>query len=237
MRVETQFGRRHDGSPGFYQSLESRSGSKGLPWLLVALAVGALVVTLHTPHNRPHVSPADKAAIERVIAGGELSISALDGIPNVSVEYYDVDATDETSIRRELNAMGPTDEHGHHFDADTRWHYKWDWGPAPDGSCGAANAEVTFSAQIKMPRLTNFAALKPDVAESWRSYLTALVLHEAGHVRNGYAGREDVANAVRSSSCADANSAGNNVIARLREEDLRYDQLTAHGVKDGAQFG
>ena len=67
--------------------------------------------------------------------------------------------------------------------------------------------------------------------------MTALAFHEAGHVRNGYDGRESVASAVRSSSCSDANAAGDEVVKRLNEQDRRYDDLTRHGANDGAVFG
>lgn len=234
------FGRRPVVTQLQYQrTSQTARPSTVICWLLLCAALPAAALLLY-PHRTPStrtLSPVDAAAIERVIAGQDISISALDGIPNVSVDYYDVDATNSAAIRRELNAKGPIDRNGQHFDAHTHWDYRWNWGSTPDGSCGVANADVSFSAIIRLPHLTHFAALKPEVAQAWRSYMSALAFHEAGHVRNGYGGRDTVANAVRSSSCADANAAGDNAVAHLGEEDERYDDRTDHGANDGATFG
>lgn len=208
-------------------------------WIVAALAIAAGLLYLyshHGTHESRRVSASDAAAIERTIAGEDLAISPLHGIPNVSVDYYDIDATDTATIRAELNARGPIDE-GRHFDANTRYYYHWNWDNGADGSCGTANADISFNAVIRLPHLTHFAALEPDVAQAWRAYMTALAFHEAGHVRNGYDGRDRVASAVRSASCADANAAGQEAIERLGEEDRGYDDRTRHGENDGAAFG
>jgi predicted secreted Zn-dependent protease len=236
------FGRRFvEPNPPQGQSLRPArsSGLFGLPlsiWIAAALVAGGLSFFWHSGAVRKAVSPADAAAIERVLAGGDISISPLEGIPNVSVEYYDVDATSATAIRDELNAKGPREADGKRFHADARTFFKWSWAPAPDGSCGTPNAEVSFSATIRLPRLTKFASLSPDLAQKWRSYMTALAFHEAGHVQIGYAGRDAIKAAVRSSSCSNAEAAAQAALATVQEEDSNYDLRSKHGAQEGATF-
>ena len=203
---------------------------------IVAAAAALMIFQNYRSHPRPPVSPAEAAAIDHVLAGEQVSIPAIAAAPNVSLDYYDVDGTDAAAIRHDLDAKGPVDAGGRHLDAETRWHYDWHWPATADGSCGTPKADVSFSAVIRLPRLTHFADLKPGLAQAWRSYMTALVRHEAGHVANGFEGRDAITAAVRSSSCADANAAGQQAIAALGGKDADYDRRTNHGATEGASF-
>lgn len=160
---------------------------------------------------------------------------ALDGIPNVSITYYDIESTDADGIRNELSAKAPHLK-GERFRSVTRWHLKWRWEAAPDGGCGTAYAQVLFNAEIIFPRLARPDALNPQVAQSWQTYINALARHEANHVRYAYGHRDKVLNAVRSASCAEANAAGHREIAELKRIQAAYDEQTDHGAREGATF-
>jgi predicted secreted Zn-dependent protease len=158
-------------------------------------------------------------------------------IPDTDVAYYDVSGTDAQSLRASLNAAGPRDGHDHlHVDALSTWRISWYWPTAADGSCDLSQADVRFAATVLLPRLVGGHALNPILGRQWQEYLAALTLHEAGHVRHAYEHSSDVASAIRSSTCQDANSAAKAVIRDLVQFDIAYDASTKHGATQGAVF-
>lgn len=196
--------------------------------VVIALAVALIAYTFDGWSSGP---PSATGPLD-----SETALSrALGDIPNVSINYYDIESTDAHGIRNELSAKAPH-LNGERFRSVTHWHLKWRWEAAPDGGCGTAYAQVIFNAEIMFPRLARPNALTPQVAESWRSYINALARHEANHVRYAYDHRDKVLNAVRSASCAEANAAGHREIAELKQTQAAYDEQTNHGAREGATF-
>ena len=165
------------------------------------------------------------------------TVSALaPEVPHLNISYYDVAAFRPDTIRSELDADGPIDEAGARFDSLTRWHYSWTWRAGPGGACGTPSAQIDFNAEMILPRLTNEAKLDAPTWRAWRRYLDALVRHEIGHVRIAYAVKDELANAIRHASCAEANAIGHHILDRVRQRDADYDRLTLHGMLNGAVF-
>ena len=225
------------------------AGEKFERWLLqkptrgqIAFIAGALFTGIYLKGPellaralKPAESAGDLAAKAPGRTADAAAIPALRGIPNVSVSYYDIEATDAAGIKSELRSKSIRWDKKR-FNAWTDWNYRWSWNAAPNGGCGAATARVTFDAKVTLPRLANPNALRPDVAQAWRAYMDALIRHEANHVREAYEGRILVGNAVRSSGCISANEAGELAIAQLNYAAAIYDERTKHGALDGAVF-
>jgi predicted secreted Zn-dependent protease len=177
--------------------------------------------------------PDDEATASSGSTGAAAAIPAFAGLPNVAVAYYDIDATDPAGIRAQLDERGPRFK-GKQFAAITNWYYRWSWDDGAFGRCGTANAKVTLESNVLLPRLVHIDSVDPAVARAWHSFFDALTRHEAGHVRLASEGRAVVADAVRSSSCGDANAAGRSAIQALDKTQAEYDLRTRHGRRDGA---
>ena len=105
-----------------------------------------------------------------------------------------------------------------------------------NGGCDASLARMTFQATVLLPRRVDERALDPALAASWDRLISALRVHEAGHLRHALEHRQDILIALRGSTCAMANSAGEAVVDSLRAWDKDYDASTRHGQTQGAVF-
>jgi len=173
-------------------------------------------------------SAGDLAVMRHGSLDDAAAIPALRGIPNVTVSYYEIDANDRTAIGKELWANSIHYD-GRRTNAISGWWYDWKWDAGPGGSCGTANAQISFRAHVALPRIGNAASLSPEVARDWQTYGDALARHEANHVRHAYEGRERVIQAVRASSCASANEAGQRVIDEIGREAYAADSSVKNG--------
>lgn len=163
--------------------------------------------------------------------------TSLAGITNVERQYYDVSGNSLFEIRRALNQARPRDPNdGLGVDALSGWYLQWRWpGGSVDG-CDLANAELRFSARIRMPRLVETADMPAAVRQRWHTYVTALEGHEANHIRHAWDNRDLVLAAIRRSSCGNADRDARAVIAQMVQGDVAYDQRTRHGILEGAHF-
>lgn len=215
-------------------------GSAGVAWRL-PLAVGAVVLAVgllsiraleHDPPQASLASPPANA-VETPEAGvGEAELA---GFPNTRIEYYDVMGADIRSIQAALAEAGPIDPVDHErVHALTSWRISWRWPSGPDGRCNLSAATASFEANVLLPRLADDRPLAPDLQAAWMRYIGALRLHEAGHLRRAHDRLDDVARAVRSSSCATANAAGERILNEIRRDQAQYDAATQHGRTQGA---
>lgn len=225
------------------------TGERFRRWLLqkptkgqVAFIAGALLTAIYVKGPemlaralRPVQTAGDLAVVEAGSRSEAAAVPALRGIPNVSVSYYDIEATDAAGIKAELGARGIRWGRKR-FRALTTWNYDWHWDAAPGGGCGTAGAQVKFEAKVTLPRHANPDALSPQIARAWKSYMEALIRHEANHVRLAYDGRLLVADAVRSSGCGSADAAGELAIAKINYESAKYDERTYYGWREGARL-
>jgi predicted secreted Zn-dependent protease len=159
----------------------------------------------------------------------------LAGIPNLTIEYYDVSGRTPAAIRAALNAVRPRDPNdGLPVDALSRWNVRWSWRGNGRGGCDLANARIEYSARIVMPRLANEADVPPGLRARWRAYVAALETHEAGHVRYPYDRLGEIAAAIRASTCEGANEAARRALAPMQRHDVDYDRATRPGASQGA---
>jgi len=180
-------------------------------------------------------SSGEIAAMQHGSLSDAAAIPELRGIPNVAVSYYDIDATDAPGITWALWADAIR-INGKSANALSNWWYDWRWDARSDGSCGTANATVSFRAHVTLPRIKDLSALSPEVARDWQAYSNAVVRHEASHVRRAYEGRNVVIQAVRSSSCANADAAGQSAVDKIGYEEAASDYQAEHGSPENAVF-
>lgn len=165
--------------------------------------------------------------------------NAFAAYPGTAVRYYDVHGTTGDTIRASLNSIGPTDITGKHNDAITYWEPRWHWDATPDGGgCDLAHLNFTFAITVTLPRLDadDRDHISPQVLEKWGEYMAALIEHETGHVKHAYEHSQDIANAIRSSSCDGADAAGKAQVRELMKFDTDYDSETRHGETQGVMF-
>ena len=200
-----------------------------LPLLLLAAACG------RSPLANEAAPPSGPAANNAAPAPS--AAEALAGITNLDRQYYEVSGNNLFEIRRALNRVRPRDPNdGLGVDALANWYIHWRWPGGADGSCDLSRAEIRFSASIRMPRLVETAQTPPAVRMRWRAYVAALERHEANHVRHAWQNRQLVLDAIRRSSCANANRDGMAAIRPLGRSDLDSARTTRHGLTEGAPF-
>src|SRR5205085_947654 len=123
------------------------------------------------------LGPGGSAAADPPPATGPLA-----GIPNLDVQYYEVSGQSVAEIRASLNRVRPRDPNdGLAVDAVNRWYISWRWPRDGSGGCLLARTELRFTATLRMPRLAG--PTPPAVRARWNAYISALVTHEAGHLR------------------------------------------------------
>ena len=163
--------------------------------------------------------------------------TSLSDVPNLDLQYYEVSGNSLFEIRRALNRVRPRDPNdGLGVDALSSWYIEWRWPAGADGACDLSRADLRFSARIRMPRLVESAATPAAVRLRWQRYVAALERHEAAHIRHAWENRHLVLDAIRRSSCANADRDARAAIAVLGRHDLDYDRRTRHGLTEGAHF-
>ena len=170
-------------------------------------------------------------------AGPPPATGPLAGIPNLDVQYYDVSGRSAGEIRAAINRVRPRDPNdGLAVDAVNRWYISWRWPSNGRGGCDLARTDIRFTATLRMPRLVNRAATPRAVLVRWDTYMTALVRHEAGHLRHAWENIGSVLRAIRASTCTQANEAGRAAVRVLARWDVTFDRETRHGLNQGAHF-
>jgi predicted secreted Zn-dependent protease len=159
-------------------------------------------------------------------------LTALEGIPGVSIIYYNFTGSNIKEIAANLRAhRSDMPNHGHYY-GYTTWNIGYNLQQTPDGC--VFSGPINFSATIIMPRLAEESRLREPELEKWTSFISALARHEMGHVRVAYDNLEEVRRALVGETCREADQAGQRTAQKLREADAQYDIDTKHGATQGA---
>lgn len=159
----------------------------------------------------------------------------LSRTPGVHLTYYDVSGSSDQAIRNAMDKSPLRPRNGDRaVDALTTWNFSWKMWKDAHGICDPSLAEVTFTADVVLPRLVGSVPLA--VARDWDRYVAKLRTHEAGHAVYARSRLGDVLAAAKSRRCEDINSAVSHVLDTIREHDRLYDIETSHGLKQGAVF-
>jgi len=184
------------------------------------------------------------AVVLALLPAAAHSQATLEAAPGVRVsttyEYYDVQGATEREIRARLKRSGPE---GH--DAFTRWHIRWSYPHAvAGGRCAPGPVTVDVRITFIFPRWTPPAAASDDLRRQWATVLAGLERHEDGHRDIALRAAREIQETLRAlpprASCAEVNraatAAGQAILERSRREHERYDEVTKHGLTQGARW-
>lgn len=153
------------------------------------------------------------------------------------ISNYQVYGNTPQEIRRAMDTLGPIDDLGRRRDAYTRWHISWKW-PSKDGKPLLEEIEVQTDIEVILPKMVGVT--DPVLQASWNKFLNAVIRHESEHVHfvTTFAPtiREEIIKALidnPSLSYRDANKIGKRILKEIRTSDLKLDQESDSGKKEG----
>ena len=169
---------------------------------------------------------------------------ATDVVETFEMTPYVVSGATLTQLRSAIRAFRPTTVDGKRYDAITRWEIKYRYSFAVDPSTGCAPAEPQVHLELHMELPALAGDVPPQARIALQSYITALRVHEYGHVRIDREVAAAVAAAVRSTpaqpTCEKLREAVRAAAGRVMEEghsrNREYDAATRHGANQGAVF-
>lgn len=168
---------------------------------------------------------------------GVATVAPFDGIPNVTMLYYDVAGHDAKTVRKSIDAARPTDPNdGKRVDGLSGWHFTWRWRRNDVGTCSATPDDIRFTATVRVPRLADATAPRA-VRDRFDRYLASLLAHEDGHVRHAWDRRAEIARAMAAADCETINAAALAAVKAIGAHDLEYDRATRHGTTTILPFG
>lgn len=169
------------------------------------------------------------------------SYSILSQIPDLELEYYDIEGHSKAELRANMQKFGPKDQFGMARDAYTSWHVSWSW-PRKNGKIDFNSTQLSKTLKIIMPRWGADPVKKEDslLRKEWELYIKKLAEHEFRHasffLHNVTKIKKKIMKAVAANpklSFDDANYEAYKVLAKIRKLDKDYDLKTDHGRLEG----
>ena len=157
-------------------------------------------------------------------------------IVGAEVLWYDLTGADRIDLIQSCADTCPRDEADRPVASLTLWAVDWTWQRPPTEPCEVRNVAVAVDTTVTLPRWSPPPEADPALVDEWRAYLTALALHEQGHVDLAHELAADSEAALTSAGCAGAHAAGREVLDRLGEAQHAYDAATDSGRRQGADF-
>jgi predicted secreted Zn-dependent protease len=170
---------------------------------------------------------------------------ALDAYPpgivgSTDVVYYDVHGRTARELVDDMRRLGP--QNGRFF-GEAQSPLRWTWRTKSDGpNCRTSSANVVVRSEITLPRWTPAADTAPGVYAQWKTFLSALETHEVGHKDISARHAREMLTALQkltgfcSSLDTERRRITDDILARMHEEQIKYDADTRHGVTQGAVF-
>jgi predicted secreted Zn-dependent protease len=155
--------------------------------------------------------------------------------------HYDVTGTTAGELYSAMRAYGPVHDgrrvYGHHA-WDIRWTFRY---AASSGACRMRDVRVELTSTTTLPRWSPPADASDSLVAQWTTFRAALEAHEHGHARIGADAAREIHRSLRGhqqvycgSMAAQANALAQQILARYREQNRRYDQQTGAGASQGA---
>ena len=166
---------------------------------------------------------------------GAAAPDAFRGLPDVTVQYYDVHGNDEESISASIAQNAPARPDGSKAMGATG--YKIGFRPFQVGSgpaCKVTKLKVQFGAVVTLPRLANESAVPERILVKWRPFIIALREHEAGHVRIHYREMRAIEAALIGSKCTEIEAKFLAAAGKILPFQQAYDRDTQNGATQGA---
>jgi len=156
---------------------------------------------------------------------------------NVTMVYYEITGSTANELRKEMNKLGPVNpEDGLRYDARTDWHISWTWPGYGKSKCDLSHADVNYDIKVTAPFWNPKVGIDSALVDRWNNYMTALALHEQGHVDITVDHYLKVKDAIQGATCGTAEQAAQEIIEEIRSLQAEYDGQTKHGNLQGAVF-
>jgi predicted secreted Zn-dependent protease len=183
-----------------------------------------------------------------VIAGCLLALGAALADGDVEIverrSYYDVRARDFADLRaqmRKLQLHGPADDPS---SARTHQHLDVSYELEKNGdACRMRDLAIRVEVEIVLPRLVAGGSLGRDADARWDEMIKALGAHEDGHRDNVVRAAHELGDRLRGLEGTDcrklkreAQRIHDAVVTRMQIRDQRYDERTAHGIRQGSEL-
>jgi predicted secreted Zn-dependent protease len=181
-----------------------------------------------------------------------LGIATLTGFAAEPVEvlqtygYYNITGASISEINAQLTRGAPVDSNGDAREGIANSYITWKYPFQRDAKgCTTGPVSVQVQVHIQLPRWTRAAQASGDIARRWDKFIAALTLHEEGHKQIAVDGARRIASTLArlpaEASCpamnAKANAEGQRLLVEIRAAQVRYDQMTNHGLTQGATSG
>jgi predicted secreted Zn-dependent protease len=160
-------------------------------------------------------------------------------------EYYEVCGTCEKELQCDIRNKCIRWNDGRKYDSVTQWHVKWDYGhDRGPAACTADSFRVTLEITFRYPKWVPPADAHPSLVDKWNNYMENLVMHENVHRDFAVDAAEELSRAVAdlppAATCAELDrkvqALSRERMKKLDKEQSRYDEITRHGVLQGAVF-
>jgi predicted secreted Zn-dependent protease len=162
-----------------------------------------------------------------------------------SYEYYEIRGNSEAQMRSEMCRHGCKWKDGKTYDSVTNWHVKWDYdyNRAPQ-TCSADSFRATVDITFRYPKWVPTGEVPGPLAAKWDGYMKSLIEHENGHRDMAVMAAAEltraVANLPPAPTCAELDQAVKSLcherLKKLNEDAQSYDEITRHGIAQGAVF-
>ncbi len=167
--------------------------------------------------------------------------------PDVSTNYiyYEIIGSTANELRTQMDRLGPSDELRVQHDAYTEWYVDWSYpNSTANDRCRTGPVKVTVTITQTFPKWDIPPDASQALVDKWKTYVSALQTHEAGHKRIGVEAGYQILRTLNEipayPSCSEleqvADAAGERILDEFRQKEATYDQTTAHGASQGARF-
>jgi predicted secreted Zn-dependent protease len=167
--------------------------------------------------------------------------------PHVKIKYnyYEIQGTTAKELRQEMNLSGPLDKGEKRYDAETKWHVRWQyWFGKNRYECWINRVTTEVEVIFTFPKWKRSKKISGDLEQQWLNYMKALQEHENGHKEFGINAAKEIEGRLMSlrplRSCNAlenmANSIANQIIDKYIKIQIEYDRRTDHGRTQGAVF-
>lgn len=160
-------------------------------------------------------------------------------------EFYEITGWGAKVLRDQINRQGITWSDGKKYDSVTRWRVTWDYehDRSPQ-SCNAEAFQATAEITIRYPKWVPTDDAPQELLDKWERYLASLIEHEQGHRDMVVEAVEELTRAVAQlpsePTCAELDRKVRSVcherMAKLNDGAKEYDEVTRHGLSQGAVF-
>jgi predicted secreted Zn-dependent protease len=193
------------------------------------------------------------------VAGEDSTVAATSGksssnhlknnvVPPVvkeSYEYYEVCGCCEKDLHSDLKQKCIKWKDGRKYDSVTNWKVKRDYGHNRTPQvCTTDSFMVTVDVVFHLPKWAQTGDASPPLVEKWDRYMEKLRMHEQGHRDRAVVAATELTRAVAelppASTCDVLDREVHNLfrsrLDKLIKDQEEYDNVTNHGVAQGAVF-